>query len=114
MSDFHKYGSKEDLKGKVIVIYVSGISLQGKVPIPQVSGEGVALEWIELGSEITKRLSQKQVGKIVIVMDVLELGTDQKVRRTLSHNHPDFCPMKVKEITHVLSNEIYEMQMVTH
>lgn len=40
-SDFNDY-SKE-LTGKVLVIYASGVSLNGKVPIP---GEGSSLEWV--------------------------------------------------------------------
>ena len=112
-SDFNNY-SKE-LTGKVLVIYASGITLRGKVPIPQVSGDETSLDWVELGSEIAKRCAQKQVGKIVLVMDVLEIGTNQNARRgPLSHNHPDFYPMKVKDIKKVFDTEIYEMQMVTH
>ena len=46
-------------------------------------------------------------------MDVLEIGTDQNAERgLLSQNHPDFYPMKVKEIKKVLN--IYEMKMITH
>jgi hypothetical protein len=52
-SDFNNY-SKE-LTGKVLVIYASGITLRGKVPIPQVSGDETSLDWVELGSEIAKR-----------------------------------------------------------
>ncbi len=78
------------------------------------SGEGSSLQWVELGAEIVKRYGQKKVGKIVIVMDVLEIGTDQKVLRSLSHSHPDFSPIKMKDITLIKRSEIYEMQMVTH
>ena len=47
-------------------------------------------------------------------MDVLEIGTDPKARRGLSHNNPEFYPMKVKKVTLDETTEIYEMQMVTH
>lgn len=98
--DFNNYA--KELTGKVLVIYASGITLRGKVPIPQVSGDETTLEWVDLGKEISKRCAKKQVGNVVLVMDFLEIGTDQNARRgLLSYNHPDFYPIKVKEIKKV-------------
>ena len=45
--DFNNY--VKELTGKVLVVYVSGIALRGKVPIPQASGEETTLDWVDLG-----------------------------------------------------------------
>ena len=108
-SDFNEY-SKE-LTGKVLAIYASGVTINGKVPI---AGEGGSLGWVELGSEVAKRCAQKEVGKVVVVMDVLEIGTEPEARRGLSHNNPEFYPIKAEKVTQDVSTEIYEMMMVTH
>jgi hypothetical protein len=54
--DFNNYA--KELAGKVLVVYASGITLRGKVPIPQVSGDETTLEWVDLGREISKRCAK--------------------------------------------------------
>ncbi len=42
-------------------------------------------------------------------MDVLEVGTDSEKRRILSHNDPDYYPMKVRDHTKQKNAQFYEL-----
>ena len=59
-------------------------------------------------------LSCRKNGQIVLILDVLEIGTDQKTFRAISHNNPDYYPIKMVDRTFLKKSELHEMQMVTH
>jgi hypothetical protein len=94
----------------VFVVYVSGVCWDGKIPmITQEQG----LVWEDLGLKISK--IQGKIGRVVLLMDLLELGTDQAKLRELSHNVPEYYPFHLFYHSDPKKfEEMYEMHMLTH